>query len=319
MNSELKKFFCEKASNRINKKIKENHLSFFKIYPENPNIISWIASGTITHRNPFLITDTAVSKLSESLYGYELSDEDRAYSYRSLYWGNNKEIEEYIYKLMELISKTLTTEQQLVFDNTLMDDIYFAETVAYQEILNENNFMFIGMDMDKLYSFHVPKSGKSAEEELLKNIKDKFLEEFISFLDAKKFVRTKVNGKDDYVKKGITFKNQFNVDDIVEVFLKVVRNYKLPIEESMGNRVYSIVKKDVAKLDSVIEEELVHDTVYASYRKDEFWEAELEFQRNIIKAGQDYIKTLYDSHKCKNSILNKYNEELYAEDSPEIN
>lgn len=302
MNRELQKFFYEKASNRINKKIKEKDLSFFKIYPENPNIISWIVSGTITHRNPFLITDTAVLKLSESLYGYELSDKDRAYSYRSLYWGNNKEIEEYIYKLMELISKSLTPEQQLVFDNTLMDDIYFAETVAYQEILNENNSMFIGMDMDELYSFHIPVSRISAEEELLKNIKDKFLEEFIKFLDNGKYVRTKVNGNHKCVKKGITFKNQFNVDEIVEVFLKVVCNYKLPIEESMGIRVYSIVKKDIAKLDSLIEEEVLYDIVYAPYRKNELWEAELEFQRTIIETGQNYIKSLYDAHRNRNEI-----------------
>ena len=302
MNSELQKFFYEKASNRINKKIKENNLSFFKIYPENSNIISWIVSGTITRRNPFLITDTAVLKLVESLYGYELSDEDKAYYCRSLYWGDNKEIEEYIYKLMELISKTLTTEQQLVFDNTLMDNIYFAETVAYQEILNENNSMFIGMDMDELHSFHVPKSRKSATEELLKNIKDKFLEEFIEFLDNGKYVRTKKNGVPDIDKKGITFKNQFNVDEIVEVFLKVVCNYKLPIEESMGIRVYSIVKKDISKLDSLIEEEVLYDTVYAPYGINELWEAELEFQRTIIETGQNYIKSLYDAHKNRNEI-----------------
>ena len=43
--------------------------------------------------------------------------------------------------------------------------------------------------------------------------------------------------------------------------MKVVKEHKLPIEESIGYRVYSIVRKDVSKLDSLIEEELLYDTV----------------------------------------------------------
>ena len=91
--------------------------------------------------------------------------------------------------------------------------------------------------------------------------------------------------------------------------MKVVKEHKLPIEESIGHRVYSIVRKDVSKLDSLIEEELLYDTVYASYREDKILETELNFQHGIIKAGQDYIKSLYDTHKSRNKIWNKLREE----------
>ena len=48
-----------------------------------------------------------------------------------------------------------------------------------------------------------------------------------------------------------------------------------------------------------MERELVYDTVYAPYREDKIFETELEFQRGIIKAGQDYIKSLYDTHRSR--------------------
>ena len=157
--------------------------------------------------------------------------------------------------------------------------------------------------MDVLVSRHV------AEEELLKNIKDKFLKEFIKFIDSVNTVRTKKNGENIYIKKGITFKNQFDTDNIVEIFLDIVKNHKLPIEESIGFRVYSIVKKDISKLDSLIERELVYDTVYSAYSKDEILEAELDFQYNVIEAGEMYIKSLYDSERKRNKILNRLNKD----------
>ena len=46
-----------------------------------------------------------------------------------------------------------------------------------------------------------------------------------------------------YIDKGITFKNQFDTDNIVEIFLDIVKNHKITTEESIGFRVYSIVKK----------------------------------------------------------------------------
>lgn len=53
-----------------------------------------------------------------------------------------------------------------------------------------------------------------------------------------------------------------------------------------------------------MERELVYDTVYAPYREDKIFETELEFQRGIIKAGQDYIKSLYDTHRSRNEVWN---------------
>ena len=145
--------------------------------------------------------------------------------------------------------------------------------------------------------------------EFIAKLPEDFKKAFIEFLDSSKYVRTKVNGIDDYVDKGITFKNQFGCDDIVNLFLKVVKEHKLPIEESIGYRVYSIVRKDVSKLDSLIEEELLYDTVYSPYREDKILETELKFQRDIIKAGQDYIESLYYTHKSRNEAWNKLREE----------
>lgn len=224
-------------------------------------------------------------------------------------WGDNDEVENYIPEMMRLIVKNLTAEQQLIFDETLMDDIYFAETIAYKEILNEHNADFLDIDIEQLYTEDIPISRNLAESELLETIEEDFKKAFIEFLDSSKYVRTKVNGIDDYVDKGITFKNQFGCDDIVNLFLKVVKEHKLPIEESIGYRVYSIVKKDVSKLDSIIEQKLLYETVYAPYREDKILETELEFQHGIIKAGQDYIKSLYDSHKIRNEAWNKLREE----------
>ncbi len=211
--------------------------------------------------------------------------------------------------MMGLIVKNLTEQQQLFFDETLIDDIYFAETIAYKEILNEHNAHFLNIDIEQLHMEDIPISRILAESELLGAIEEDFKKAFIEFLDSSKYVRTKVNGVDDYVDKGITFKNQFGCDDIFNLFLKVVKEYKLPIEESIGHRVYFIVRKDVSKLDSLIEEELLYDTVYASYREGRILETELNFQHGIIKAGQDYIKSLYDTHKSRNEIWNKLREE----------
>ena len=309
MNEDLQSFFCVKASERIEKLISSRMLSFFEIYPENSNIISWIVAGRRTKRNPYLLTDTAVQRINETLNGQELPNKDNRYHCRVIYWGDNDEIENYIPEMMGLIVKNLTEQQQLIFDETLMDDIYFAETIAYKEILNEHNAHFLNIDIEQLHTEDIPISRILAESELLGAIEEDFKKAFIEFLDSSKYVRTKVNGVDDYVDKGITFKNQFGCDDIVNLFLKVVKEHKLPIEESIGHRVYSIVRKDVSKLDSLIEEELLYDTVYASYREDKILETELNFQHGIIKAGQDYIKSLYGTHKSRNKIWNKLREE----------
>ena len=309
MNEDLQSFFCVKASERIEKMISSRKLSFFEIYPENSNIISWIVAGRRTKRNPYLLTDTAVQRINETLNGQELPNKENRYHCRVIYWGDNDEIENYIPEMMGLIVKSLTEQQQLIFDETLMDDIYFAETIAYKEILNEHNAHFLNIDIEQLHTEDIPISRILAESELLGAIEDDFKKAFIEFLDSSKYVRTKVNGVDDYVDKGITFKNQFGCDDIVNLFLKVVKEHKLPIEESIGHRVYSIVKKDVSKLDSLIEEELLYDTVYASYREDKILETELNFQHGIIKAGKDYIKSLYDTHKSRNEIWNNLREE----------
>lgn len=309
MNEDLQSFFCVKASERIEKMISSRMLSFFEIYPENSNIISWIVAGRRTKRNPYLLTDTAVQRINETLNGQELPNKDNRYHCRVIYWGDNDEIENYIPEMMGLIVKNLTEQQQLIFDETLMDDIYFAETIAYKEILNEHNAHFLNIDIEQLHTEDIPISRILAESELLGAIEEDFKKAFIEFLDSSKYVRTKVNGVDDYVDKGITFKNQFGCDDIVNLFLKVVKEHKLPIEESIGHRVYSIVRKDVSKLDSLIEEELLYDTVYASYREDKILETELNFQHGIIKAGQDYVKSLYDTHKSRNKIWNKLREE----------
>ena len=309
MNEDLQSFFCVKASERIEKMISSRKLSFFEIYPENSNIISWIVAGRRTKRNPYLLTDTAVQRINETLNGQELPNKENRYHCRVIYWGDNDEIENYIPEMMGLIVKNLTEQQQLIFDETLMDDIYFAETIAYKEILNEHNAHFLNIDIEQLHTEDIPISRILAESELLGAIEEDFKKAFIEFLDSSKYVRTKVNGVDDYVDKGITFKNQFGCDDIVNLFLKVVKEHKLPIEESIGHRVYSIVRKDVSKLDSLIEEELLYDTVYASYREDKILETELNFQHGIIKAGQDYIKSLYGTHKSRNKIWNKLREE----------
>ena len=309
MNEDLQRFFCVKASERIEKMITSRKLSFFEIYPENSNIISWIVAGRRTKRNPYLLTDTAVQRINETLNGQELPNKENRYHCRVIYWGDNDEIENYIPEMMGLIVKSLTEQQQLIFDETLMDDIYFAETIAYKEILNEHNAHFLNIDIEQLHTEDIPISRILAESELLGAIEEDFKKAFIEFLDSSKYVRTKVNGVDDYVDKGITFKNQFGCDDIVNLFLKVVKEHKLPIEESIGHRVYSIVRKDVSKLDSLIEEELLYDSVYASYREDKILETELKFQQGIIKAGQDYIKSLYDTHKSRNENWNKLREE----------
>lgn len=309
MNEDLQSFFCVKASERIEKMITSRKLSFFEIYPENSNIISWIVAGRRTKRNPYLLTDTAVQRINETLNGQELSNKENRYHCRVISWGDNDEVENYIPEMMRLIVKNLTAEQQLIFDETLMDDIYFAETIAYKEILNEHNADFLDIDIEQLYTEDIPISRNLAESELLETIEEDFKKAFIEFLDSSKYVRTKVNGIDDYVDKGITFKNQFGCDDIVNLFLKVVKEHKLPIEESIGHRVYSIVKKDVSKLDSIIEQKLLYETVYAPYREDKILETELKFQQGIIKAGQDYIKSLYDSHKIRNEAWNKLREE----------
>lgn len=309
MKKELQDFFCEKASNRIGELIKEKNLNSFKVYEDNSSLITWIVRGERTERNPYLLTETSTKRILESLYGQELSDSEQKKISRMLYWGDNEEISEYIYDLMECICKNLTEEQQEILDDTLIDDIYFAETKAYKEIVDEINAPRIGINIEELESVDVLVSRHVAEEELLKSIKDEFLEKFIKFLDSANIVRTKENGKNVYIDKGITFKNQFDTDNIVEIFLDIVKNHKLPIEESIGFRVYSIVKKDISKLDSLIERELVYDTVYSAYSKDEILEAEFNFQYKVIEAGEMYIKSLYDNQRKRNKILNRLNKD----------
>ena len=309
MKKELQDFFCEKASNRIGELIKEKNLNSFKVYEDNSSLITWIVRGERTERNPYLLTETSTKRILESLYGQELSDSEQKKISRMLYWGDNEEISEYIYDLMECICKNLTEEQQEILDDTLIDDIYFAETKAYKEIVDEINAPRIGINIKELYSVDVPVSRHVAEEELLENIKDKFFKKFIEFVDSVNTMRTKEKGKNIYIEKRVTFKNQFNTDNIVEIFLDIVKNHKLPTEESIGFRVYSIVKKDISKLDSLIERELVYDTVYSAYSKDEILEAELDFQYNVIEAGEMYIKSLYDSERKRNKILNRLNKD----------
>ena len=189
MKKELQDFFCEKASNRIGELIKEKNLNSFKVYEDNSSLITWIVRGERTERNPYLLTETSTKRILESLYGQELSDSEQKKISRMLYWGDNEEISEYIYDLMECICKNLTEEQQEILDDTLIDDIYFAETKAYKEIVDEINAPRIGINIEELESVDVLVSRHVAEEELLKSIKDEFLEKFIKFLDSANIVR----------------------------------------------------------------------------------------------------------------------------------
>lgn len=309
MKKELQDFFCEKASNRIGKLIKKKNLNSFEVYEDNSILITWIVAGKRTERNPYLLTETSTKRILESLYGQGLSDSEQKKISRMLYWGDDEEISGYVKDLMKCICENLTEEQQEILDDTLIDDIYFAETKAYKEIVDEINAPRIGINIEELDSVDVLVSRPLAEKELLKNIEDEFLEKFIKFIDSVNTVRTKKNGENIYIKKGITFKNQFNTDNIVEIFLDIVKNHKLPTEESIGFRVYSIVKKDISKLDSLIERELVYDAVYSAYSKDKILEAEFNFQHEVIEAGEMYIKSLYDSQRKRNKILNRLNKD----------
>ena len=69
------------------------------------------------------------------------------------------------------------------------------------------------------------------------------------------------------------------------------------------------MKKDISKLDSLIERESVYDAVYSAYSKDKILEAELNFQYKVIEAGEMYIKSLYDSQRKRNKILNRLNKD----------
>ena len=309
MKKELQDFFCEKASNRIGKLIREKNLNPFKVYEDNSNLISCIIRGERTEKNPYLLTETSTNRILESLYGQGLPSSEQKRISRMLYWGDNEEISEYIYDLMECICKNLTEEQQEILDDTLIDDIYFAETKAYKEIVNEINAPLIGINIEELEFEDIPVSRYLAEKELLENIKDKFFKKFIEFLDSVNIVRTKINEKNIYIDKGITFKNQFNTDNIVEIFLDIVKNHKIPTEESIGFRVYSIVKKDISKLYSLIERELVYNAVYSAYSKDEILEVDHNFQRKVIEAGEMYIDFLKDTYRKRNEILYNLNKE----------
>ena len=309
MKKELQDFFCEKASNRIGKLIKKKNLNSFKVYEDNSSLITRIVRGERTEKNPYLLTETSTNRILESLYGQGLPSSEQKKISRMLYWGDDEEISGYVKDLMKCICKNLTEEQQEILDDTLIDDIYFAETKAYKEIVDEINAPRIGINIEELDSVDVLVSRHVAEEELLENIKDKFFKKFIEFVDSVNTMRTKEKGKNIYIEKRVTFKNQFNTDNIVEIFLDIVKNYKLPIEESIGFRVYSIVKKDISKLDSLIERELVYDTVYSAYSKDEILEAEFNFQYKVIEAGEMYIKSLYDSQRKRNKILNRLNKD----------
>lgn len=309
MKKELQDFFCEKASNRIGKLIKKKNLNSFKVYEDNSSLITRIVRGERTEKNPYLLTETSTNRILESLYGQGLPSSEQKKISRMLYWGDNEEISEYIYDLMECICKNLTEEQQEILDDTLIDDIYFAETKAYKEIVDEINAPRIGINIEELEFEDIPVSRYLAEKELLENIKDKFFKEFIEFLDSANIVRTKKNEKNIYIDKGITFKNQFNTDNIVEIFLDIVKNHKIPTEESIGFRVYSIVKKDISKLDSLIERELVYNAVYSAYSKDEILEVDHDFQRKVIEAGEMYIDFLKDTYRKRNEILYNLNKE----------
>ena len=302
MKKELQDFFCEKASNRIGKLIREKNLNSFKVYEDN-------SRGERTEKNPYLLTETSTNRILESLYGQGLPSSEQKKISRMLYWGDNEEISEYIYDLMKCICENLTEEQQEILDDTLIDDIYFAETKAYKEIVDEINAPHIGINIEELESEDVPVSRDLAEKELLENIKDKFFKKFIEFLDSVNIVRTKENEKNIYIDKGITFKNQFRTDNIVEIFLDIVKNHKIPTEESIGFRVYSIVKKDISKLYSLIERELVHNAVYSAYSKDEILEVDHNFQRKAIEAGEMYIDFLKDTYRKRNEILYNLNKE----------
>lgn len=309
MKKELQDFFCEKASNRIGKLIKKKNLNSFKVYEDNSSLITRIVRGKRTEKNPYLLTETSTNRILESLYGQGLPSSEQKRISRMLYWGDNEEISEYIYDLMECICKNLTEEQQEILDDTLIDDIYFAETKAYKEIVNEINAPFIGINIEELEFEDIPVSRYLAEKELLENIKDKFFKKFIEFLDSVNIVRTKIHEKNIYIDKGITFKNQFNTDNIVEIFLDIVKNHKIPTEESIGFRVYSIVKKDISKLYSLIERELVYNAVYSAYSKDEILEVDHNFQRKVIEAGEMYIDFLKDTYRKRNEILYNLNKE----------
>lgn len=309
MKKELQDFFCEKASNRIGKLIREKNLNPFKVYEDNSNLISRVIRGERTEKNPYLLTETSTNRILESLYGQGLPSSEQKRISRILYWGDDKEILEYVYDLMKCICKNLTEEQQEILDDTLIDDIYFAETKAYKEIVDEINAPLIGINIEELESEDVPVSRYLAEKELLENIKDKFYKKFIEFLDSVNIVRTKENEKNIYIDKGITFKNQFNTDNIVEIFLDIVKNHKIPTEESIGFRVYSIVKKDISKLYSLIERELVYNAVYSAYSKDEILEVDHDFQRKAIEAGEMYINFLKDTYRKRNEILYNLNKE----------
>ena len=249
-------FFYEKASKRVNDKIKgkDEKILHSQIYKDDPKQISWIINNNRTKNNRFLICDAVLGNSIDDklVFEYGLIPKLGFANRKEVLWGSDREINLYLPELFRLLWDEVTTdpyEYEIDKELFLCDYIPYAKNSVYWNILfsQKNIFpaMLYGIREDDVIN-NIDSSREEAFRYLYHRCENSFKEIFKQFASStRSFHRINKIFKDEFI-------------DIL--FIDMLTRYK-PAESSLGLRVRSLITADLSNVAMLIHEYNVNETI----------------------------------------------------------
>lgn len=285
------KFFYQKASIRIEARIKESNLTYYQIHRNDTKqlsrIVNYQKDFDLKRNNPFLINNSVM----DSSYQDEVTSkmipcgllntpELKFDSKKDILWGTDEEISSYLQDLFILLWNEVTAKESTYGidpDVFLFDYIPYAKYSAYWEILfsqkygapislvkipedqiNKHPAIIYGIYEDDVIS-NIEPAKENALLFLYHNCKDDFQK---CFLDFTKRV-------DSFHKINKVFQKDF----IETSFLSLLEKHT-PNASSLGLRVYNLIKSDIKHCASLLCNPTNDDSNY---------------KRTLVNASSQYI------------------------------
>ncbi len=225
-----KDLIYKNCSIRIAEKIKEENISYRKLYPPNPKIIGHILKCQINKkRNPYLIQNAVLCEIKDKL-NFDSNQE--------ILWGSHKEIAFYLpiifqHLIFDLLSPS--SEYKDKIDNILCRYVPYARYSAYYHLLFETESPIPGFEPSLLYNvnefdmrMNIEAMTDKAIVHLFLLCKNNFFQLFLTFTDSHDTFRSWDNDLKKWVDK---------------YFIKMLESYA-PTSNALGTRIRNIINSD---------------------------------------------------------------------------
>lgn len=250
----ITEYFYKKTSERIRKaynKVKGNgKLSYEKIYPSDPKLISRIINNKRGKNNRFLVCDAVLECNADDGKPSALISMLNFANRQEVLWGDKAEIASYLPELFRMLWEEVTSDDS---EYSVDEELYFSDYIPYAKystyfnILSSGNnryaAIFYGIREDDIRN-NIESAREKAYDYLYRKCAKRFADIFNQFVDD----TTSYHMLDKTLK----------VKLIDPLFLPLLNELK-PTESSLGLRVKNLIYSDLSKCPRLIFDHDVFD------------------------------------------------------------